>query len=133
MIFRECVIGVTKTEWSSMRKKTKIITTRQKWWHLNTTDTDVWIKGDKLQVSESENLLGLKIDNFLTWKPHVQNIHRTIADYLARLCRIKIYLAFQTRTIFHNCYILPHMDYCSTIWGNAPSSQRILKLQKRAE
>ena len=72
---------------------------------------------------ESEQLLGLRID---------QNIHRTIADYLALLCRIKKNFPFQTRKSFYNCYILPHMDYCSTTSGNAPSSERILKLQKRA-
>ena len=83
-------------------------------------------------MAESEQLLGLRIDHFLTWNPHLQNIHRTIAGYLALLCRIKKYFPFQTRKAFFNCYILTHMDYCSTIWGNAPSSERILKLQKRA-
>ena len=34
--------------------------------NLDTTDPDVWIKGDKLQVVESEKLLGLKIYHFLT-------------------------------------------------------------------
>ena len=26
---------------------------------------------------------------------------------------------FQTRNTFYSCYILPYMDYCSIIWGNA--------------
>ena len=116
------VINVEKT-------KIMIITTRQKWLYLDTTDPDVWIKGDQLQVVESEKLLGLKIDHFLTWKPHIQNIHRTIAGYLALLCRIKKYHPFQTRKTFYNCYILPHINYCSTIWGIAPSSERVLKLR----
>ena len=60
-------------------KKTKIMitTTRQKWRYLDTNDPDVWIEGDQLQVAESGKLLGFKIANVLTWKPHVQNVHRT--------------------------------------------------------
>ena len=33
---------------------------------------------------------------------------------------------------FYNSYILPHMDYCSTLWDNAITSDRIYKLQRRA-
>ena len=119
------VINVEKT-------KIMIIITQQNWQYLDTTDPDVWIKGDKLQVAESEKLLGLKIDHFLTWKPHMQSIRCTTAGYLAFLCRIKTYLPFQTRNTFDNCYNLLHMDRCSTHWGSAPSSERILKLQKCA-
>ena len=77
-------------------------------------------------------VLWFKIVRFLTWKQHVQNIHRMIAGYLALLSRIKKYFPLQTRKTFYNCYILKHMDHCSRIWGSAPSSERIRKLQKRA-
>ena len=105
--------------------KIMIVTTRQKWQHLDQPD-----EGDKLQVIENERLLGLHVDNFLTWKAHIQNIHITIAGKLTLLCGIKQYLPYKAREMFYNSYILPHMDYCSTFWGNATTSDRIYKLQR---
>ena len=38
----------------------------------------------------------------------------------------------QARQTFYHSFILPHMDYCSTLWGDASAAERIHKLQKRA-
>ena len=92
-------------------------------------EKNICIKGDKLQVVENERL---HVDNVLTWKAHIQNIHNTIAEKLSLLCRIKQYLQYKARTTLYNSYILPHLDYCSTLWGNATTSDRIYKLQRRA-
>ncbi len=115
-------------------EKTKImlITTRQKWQHLPTTDPNVHINGENIQVVNSERLLGVQIDHFLSWSSHVQTIHTTIARYIALLCRIKKYLPYQARQTFYHSFILPHMDYCSTLWGDSSAAERIHKLQKRA-
>ena len=48
--------------------KVKIVTTWKKRQHLDKTDINIYIKGDKLQVDESERLLGLQVDNVLIWK-----------------------------------------------------------------
>ena len=119
------VVNVEKT-------KIMIVTTRQKWQHLDKTNVNVCIKGDTLQMVENERLVGLHVDNFLTWKAHIHNIHNTIAGKLELMCRIKQYLPHKARITFYNSYILPHMDYCSTLWGNATTSYRIYKLQRRA-
>ena len=100
--------------------------------HLDKTNVNVCIKRDKLQMVENEWLLGLHVDNFLTGKAHIHNIHNTIAGKLALLCRIKQYLPYKARTTFYNSYILPRVDYCSTLWRNATTSDRIYKLQRRA-
>ena len=80
---------------------------------------------------ESETLHGFHVDNFLTWKAHIQNIHNTIAVNLALLRRINQYFRYKARKTFYNSYILPLMDYCSTLWGNATTSDRIYQLQRR--
>ena len=73
------------------KPKIMFVTTRQKWQHLDKTDVNMFIKGDKLQVVKMRGYLGFMnhVDNFLTWKAHIQNIHNTIAGKLAFLCRIK--------------------------------------------
>ena len=42
---------------SAEKPKIMIVTTRQKWRYFDTTDPDVWIKGDNLLVVESQKLL----------------------------------------------------------------------------
>ena len=63
-----------------------IVTTRQ---HTDRKDSNICIKGDKLQVVESERLLGIQVDNFLTRNAYIQNTHNTIAGTFAFLCKIK--------------------------------------------
>ena len=98
------------------KTKMMLVTTRQKWQHLHKTDPDVQINDKNLQVVNGERLLGVEIDHFLSWSPHVQKTHTTIARHIALLCRIKKYLPHQARQTFYHSVILPHMDYCSTLW-----------------
>ena len=55
-------------------EKTKItlITTRQKSQHLCTTDPNVQINVENIHVVNSERLLRVQIDHFLSWSSHVQ-------------------------------------------------------------
>ena len=115
-------------------EKTKImlITTRHKWQHLSTTDPNVQINGENIPVVTSERLFGVQIDHFLAWFSHLRKTHTTISRYIALLCRIKKYLPYQARQTFYHSFILPHMDYCSTLWGDASAAESSHKLQKRA-
>ena len=109
-----------------------LITTRQKWQHLRRTDPNVQSNDENIQVVISERVLGVQIDHFLSWSSHVQKTHTTSARNIALLCRIKKYLPYQARRTFYHSFILPHMDYCSTLWGDASAAERSHKLQKHA-
>ena len=87
-----------------------------------------------IQVSEQEKLLGVFIDNNLSWSTHIENTLKKCNTLLYLLGRIKQYLSIPVRKIFFNAYILPHLDYCCTIWGNssADSMDSLIKFQKRA-
>ena len=45
---------------------------------------------------------------------------------------IKRYLPYYSRLLFYNAFIVPHFDYCITIWGHCCELTRLLKLQKQA-
>ena len=92
------------------------------------------IRGDQIQVSDTEKLLGVHVDNSLTWSSHVESTLKKCNSLLFLLNRIKQYLNVATRKLFYNAYILPHLDYCCTIWGNANSTllETVVKFQKRA-
>ena len=50
------------------------------------------------------------------------------------MSKIKQYLPISTRQLFYNNYLVPVIDYGSTIWGTTAKTQieRIFRLQKRA-
>ena len=64
----------------------------------------------------------------------VESIIKKCNSLLHLLNRIKCYLSIPTRKLFFNAYILPHIDYCCTVWENINSTLTdcIIKLQKRA-
>ena len=79
------------------------------------------IKGEQIQISESKKLLGVHINNSLTWTFHIEATLKKCNSLLFLLNRIKQYLNVPARKLFYNAYILPHLDYCFLIWGNANS------------
>ena len=76
------------------------------------------IAEEQLHVSESEKLLGIHLDNTMSWASHVEAVIKKCKSLLFLLNRIKQYLSLPIRKLFYNAYILPHLDYCCTIWEN---------------
>ena len=64
----------------------------------------------------------------------VENTIKKCNSLLYLLNRIKHYLPITTRKLFFNAYVLPHIDYCCTVWENISSNltDSMIKLQKRA-
>ncbi|MPC66576.1 hypothetical protein E2C01_060725 [Portunus trituberculatus] len=89
-----------------------------------------------LQVVQSAKLLGVTVDDQLTWKLHVTATARLTAYRLHMLCRLKslgtpndelkgIYITF----------ILPRLMYASPVWSSSLTSTQLQQLddvQKRA-
>ena len=95
---------------------------------------NITIRGEQIEISETEKLLGVHIDNSLSWSSHIESTLKKCYSLLFFLNRIKQYLNVSTRKLFYNAYILPHLDYCCSIWGNANSElmSAVIKFQKRA-
>ena len=84
--------------------------------------------------SSIERLLGVTINNDLSWNTQIENVIKKCNTFLYLLSRVKVFLSFQNRKRFYNAYILPHFDLCCVIWGNCTSvmADKLVKLQKRA-
>ena len=95
---------------------------------------DLKLANETIQVSTNEKLLGVHIDSTLSWTTQVESAIKKCNSLLHLLSRIKHYLPIPTRKLFFNAYILPHMDYCCTIWGNINGNltECMVKFQKRA-
>ena len=87
----------------------------------------------KLECVPNFKVLGLLIDNNLTWKTHADEICTKVAQLVGMLWRIRSYLSTEMKLLFYNSIVLSKIDYCLHIWGSAPSYciDRIYKLQKQ--
>jgi hypothetical protein len=76
----------------------------------------------------------LHVDENLSWNEHAKYVIKKMSSNLYLLRRLKNYIPRKTRLLFYNSYVLPHMDYCATIWGNCLKNTKyqIVKMQKRA-
>jgi ribonuclease P/MRP protein subunit RPP40 len=87
-----------------------------------------------IQNTPHDKLLGIYIDQHLTWERQIDHVCSIITSRITLLQRIKKYLTMSSRKAFYNGYILPIIDYCCTVWGSCSkvNLDRILCLQKRA-
>ena len=118
------------TEYNHMSlhpQKTKymLITTRQKRQNIKNNPHSLLIGNDAIAEVEEHKVLGVNIDNNLSWAHHVRSLCKTMSRKIYLLNRIKHFLDPHSRLLFFNAYIQTITDYCSTIWDSA--SANILK------
>ena len=114
------------------KTKTMIILSNKS--HSNPDLDDIIMQHQSLQYTCGEKLLGVHVDQHLSFKSHIDNVLKKCNSLLYLLLRIKTFLDINTRKLFFNAYILPHIDYCCSVWGNSSKEyiEKILKFQKRA-
>ena len=109
---------------NTAKTKVMLLTTPQKRIHLNKNMLLLTLNNEELKVVSSDKILGIHIDNNLTWTDHTNAVSKKIASNLWLLSRIKEYLCTDQRVQFYKAYIQPHIDYCNSVWGG--TSQRNL-------
>ncbi|MCG8032729.1 MAG: hypothetical protein JAY75_14385 [Candidatus Thiodiazotropha taylori] len=116
------------------KTKLMLITSRQKRNNLADEHLKVTYENLDLQISCSEKVLGVHIDQNLVWNSHFQHVSKKISSYLWLLSQIKTYLSVEHKLLFYNSYIKPHLEYCCIVWGNSSNfnTQKIDRLQRRA-
>lgn len=119
---------------NSCKTKVMLITTSQKRSKLNDGNLTLSYKDANLQMITYDKILGVYVDNNLTWSHHVNAITKKISSYIWLLSRIKEFLSIENRVRFYKAYIQPHLDFCNVIWGNTSQSNllKLYRLQKRA-
>ena len=73
---------------------------------------------NQIKVEESQKvvLLGLTIDNRLTFKDHVGTLRSTANYKLHALRRIRKYLTMEKAKLLYNAFINSQFNYASVIW-----------------
>ena len=87
-----------------------------------------------LPKQDSVKYLGVIVDRKLSWKLHIANVRRVCLGKVAAIRRASVYLLMQVRKISYSSFIIPHLDYCSTVWHNcgAVRTGRVERIQNYA-
>ena len=119
---------------NTAKTKVMLITTHQKRSSLINGQLSLHLNNDELNMITNDKVLGIIIDNNLTWSQHVDKVCKKITTNLWLLSRIKEHITIPQRVQFYKTYIQPHIDYCNTVWGGTSqvNLSRIFRLQKRA-
>ena len=89
---------------------------------------------DAIKCVKKHKLLGVIIDNQLTFKDHVDQVHRKLSQSISIIHNLREYMPeFVLKTIYL-AHIEPHINYCVAIWGGTYLTyiQSLFLLQKRA-
>ena len=84
---------------------------RSKWQQV-----DVQLQGTTIPKRDSVRYLGLTIDRDLSWKTHVCNVRRKAFAAIGCIHGASHYLPAKIHKMLYNSLVLPHLDYCSTVW-----------------
>ena len=97
-------------------------------------DLNLNLDGTQIQNTRKVKLLGVIIDNNLTWHNQIKTAKQTIAFKLSILRKIRRYLPTTTRMLYYKYYIKPHLEYRCTIWGQRSKTDTysIGKFKKQA-
>lgn len=97
-------------------------------------ELDLKIDDNQIKKTHNQKLLGIHIDDKLSWSSHIDHLCSTISSKISLLRQLSRYVSIDVQKKFYQGYILPLIDYGSVVWGTTSSSNldRISKLQKRA-
>ena len=129
-------------EWTKLNhmvihpKKTKcmLVTTRQKRQNMSMPFPSIYIDNTPIEEVSYHKVLGVIVDNNLSWQEHVNFISKRTAKKLYQLSKIKHLLSQEGRILFFNGHLQPGLDYCSTLWDSASENtlKPLVRLHKRA-
>jgi exonuclease III len=117
-------------------QKTKfmLITTRQKRQNLPLKLPSIKINNQIIEEVDSHKILGITVDNNLSWSEHMTVLCKNISQKVYQLSQIKYFLDPYSKKLFFLAYIQSSIDYASTIWDSASANtlKPLLSLHKRA-
>lgn len=102
-----------------------------------TEQIKVYLDNDLIQTVNDQKLLGVIIDNSLSWDKQIDVVCLNSTRRITLLKLLSKYIDKSNMIKYFNSYILPILDYGCMIWGqctlrNTNRLLRLLKLQKRA-
>ena len=104
---------------SIKKTKTLFISNREKSAQINTNCNLANVKIGNTIIDEvnSTKLLGVNVDNTLSWTMQVAQVKKCTSYRLFLFRTIRKYLPLETRIKCYDYYVKPLIEYCSSVWG----------------
>ena len=95
---------------------------------VHTTEID----GNKIETANSVDLLGIHIDNKLTFDDHIFTLCNKASMQLNAIGRLKHYLGKKELEVIFNSFIYSNFSYCSLVWhfSSYKALQKIENIRK---
>ena len=122
-------LNVNKLSLHIGKTSTMLICSRQKRCHLPVKDINIKLQDQDIVQTDTCNYLGVNLDCNLTFDNHMNRVCGKICQSLGVLKRASMFVPYDTKLILYNTLVLPHFDYCSTVW-DVCSDYHISRLQK---
>ena len=81
------------------------------------------------QTINSENcvkLLGIEIDNTLSFNKHISTLCKKASNQLNAIGRIQKYMGFKEKEVLLNSFVLSNFNYCPLVWHFCSSKSVII-------
>ena len=94
---------------------------------------NISIGNTQLNRVSSRKLLGVHIDETLSWNQHIDYLRSIITSKISFLRQMSDYDPENVQKMFYQSFVLPLIDYGKSSWGSTTklNIERINKLQKR--
>ena len=135
---QECAVSLdiwclqNKMVLSIEKTKTLFISNREKSVQINTNCNLANVKIGNTIIAEvnSTKLLGVNVDNTLSWTMQVAQVKKRTCYRLFLFRTIRKYLPLETRIKYYDYYVKPLIEYCSSVWGicSKENQTKIIKI-----
>ena len=111
-----------------------LVTTRQKRQNLTVSLPPIRMYYQVVEETTSHKVLGVIIDNNLSWSPLITYLCKVISSKVLQLSKIKHFLNLHARKLFFHAHIQACLDCGSTLWDLACVSalKPLVSLHRRA-
>ena len=92
------------------------------------------INGQKILPKSSVTYLGVKINQFLSWKDHFMLLESKLSRANGILAKLRHYVSQETLINVYHAIFNSHLNYCLLVWGKLPNyiTDKIRSLQNSA-
>ena len=98
--------------------------------NVNKTKYTIFTPNRNISDPQNETILGVYIDENITWKTHIHKLKTKLTSALFAINRTKHILPHEALKTLYFALIQSHLTYGIHAWGNTIFINKILKLKK---
>lgn len=96
------------------------------------TPANIKINDTTIEVTQQAKILGLTLDEFLSWTTHINNLNSKLSSVCYSFRVVRKYMDSDTLTLLYHSNFESILRYGIVFWGSNGQVQNTFKIQKRA-